>query len=144
MDEFKKMTCPDCGKEMRVNSYTGGGESIIDYFYECPCGCMVESDGTRTGDDFKKIKNKQIALRDKEIYLVQKIGDLIGYGNMMDIASALWAEELEKSYNITTGAFIPAVSYDLKNRHRKRYAQRQEMVKRECRQAIARLGGGEV
>jgi hypothetical protein len=82
--------------------------------------------------------------RDREIKLVKDLGSLIGYGNMMDIASALWAEELEKSYNITMGAFIPAVSYDLKKRYRKRYIQRREMIKGECRQAIARLGGGEV
>lgn len=38
---------------------------------------------------------------------VKKLGDEIGYGNMMSIASALWQMELKKNYGLEEGAFIP-------------------------------------
>ena len=47
--------------------------------------------------------------RKSEILEVKALGDRIGYGNMMDIASALWTLELERSYGIKNGAFIPTV-----------------------------------
>jgi hypothetical protein len=42
-----------------------------------------------------------------EIDAVKELGDKIGYGNMMDIASALWRRLLKKSGAPTEGAFIP-------------------------------------
>ena len=47
--------------------------------------------------------------RKREILEVKALGDRIGYGNMMDIASALWTLELERLYGIKNGAFIPTV-----------------------------------
>lgn len=47
--------------------------------------------------------------RKSEILLVKEIGERIGYGNMMDIASALWTLKLERLYGIKNGAHIPTV-----------------------------------
>jgi hypothetical protein len=45
--------------------------------------------------------------RKSEIEAVRALGEYIGYGNMMEIASALWAEKLENTYGITAeGAFV--------------------------------------
>ena len=47
----------------------------------------------------------------KEIQLVEELGEKIGYGNMMGIASALWARKLN-DYNadgISSGAFVPTL-----------------------------------
>jgi hypothetical protein len=35
--------------------------------------------------------------RDEEKRLVKKIGEVIGYGNMMELASQLWRESLKES-----------------------------------------------
>ena len=81
--------------------------------------------------------------RDQEIKAVKALGDAIGYGNMMDIASALWAEDLEKSYGIAVGAFVPVCLPSVEKQRRKIVAVRQEMMKIHCRNVLARLGGGE-
>lgn len=47
--------------------------------------------------------------RKEEIQRVKQLGEMIGYGNMMDIASALWALKLEKAYGFSSGAHIPTV-----------------------------------
>lgn len=47
--------------------------------------------------------------RKEEIQIVKNIGKMIGYGNMMDIASALWALDLERNHGIRGGAHIPTV-----------------------------------
>lgn len=47
-EDFPMRICPDCGKEMEVNA------NEYDYFYECKCGCLMESDGSRVGDDFRQ------------------------------------------------------------------------------------------
>ena len=46
---------------------------------------------------------------DEEIRLVQELGEKIGYGNMMEIASALWARKLNDydGNGISVGADIP-------------------------------------
>ncbi len=45
----------------------------------------------------------------REIREVKALGERIGYGNMMTIASALWRIQLEDEWGITTGAFIPTI-----------------------------------
>ena len=47
--------------------------------------------------------------RKDEIQKIKELGEKIGYGNMMDVASALWALKLEKQYGTTYGAHIPTV-----------------------------------
>jgi len=58
--------------------------------------------------------------RTKEIEQVKQLGESIGYGNLMDIASTLWAVMLEKEYGITSGAFIATIpSFMLKKESKK-------------------------
>ena len=42
---------------------------------------------------------------------VQRIGEQIGYGHLMSLASALWRRELTKKYNekFTESAFVPTL-----------------------------------
>lgn len=47
--------------------------------------------------------------RKEEIQSVKRLGELIGYGNIMDIASALWALDLERKHGIKGGMHIPTV-----------------------------------
>lgn len=47
--------------------------------------------------------------RKSEILAVKELGTRIGYGNIMDIASALWTLELERLHGIKNGAHIPTV-----------------------------------
>lgn len=44
-----------------------------------------------------------------EVVAVQRLGEKIGYGNLMSIASALWRRKLVKAYGkgYETGAFVP-------------------------------------
>ena len=46
---------------------------------------------------------------EKEIHEVKKLGEVIGYGNMMSIASALWRKSLKEKGFPISGAFIPAL-----------------------------------
>ncbi|MEO6522236.1 MAG: hypothetical protein ABIN91_11200 [Mucilaginibacter sp.] len=55
--------------------------------------------------------------RKNEIEAVKQLGEMIGYGNMMTLASALWAIQLNKSGS-STGAFVPALTSDLLARYR--------------------------
>lgn len=49
-----------------------------------------------------------------EIKEVKELGEKIGYGNMMAIASALWRKSLkDKSYPVS-GAFVPTCSSFIK------------------------------
>jgi hypothetical protein len=69
--------------------------------------------------------------RKAEILSVKQLGESIGYGNMMDIASALWAEKLEKSVGTSEGAFIPTILQDIKPIQKKEYKERQTAVRNE-------------
>ena len=44
-----------------------------------------------------------------EVVAVQRLGEQIGYGHLMSLASALWRRNLRKEYGekIAEGAFIP-------------------------------------
>lgn len=51
----------------------------------------------------------------RDVNLVKAIGDEIGYGHLMSIASALWREKL-KVMNVTeSGVFIPMVKAGIKD-----------------------------
>lgn len=50
-----------------------------------------------------------------EILAVKKLGDEIGYGNMMCIASALWRESLIRSCGSPAGAFVPVLMDGVKS-----------------------------
>lgn len=69
----------------------------------------------------KKSLNKEILEQweeshKKEVLAVKQLGETIGYGNMMSIASALWFIDLEKKKYPTSGAFIPTISGDMKKK----------------------------
>ena len=53
--------------------------------------------------------------------LVKQLGDKIGYGNMMALATELWKEHMiEKGYP-TSGVFIPALFMDIKENRKNAY-----------------------
>lgn len=50
-----------------------------------------------------------------EILIVKALGERIGYGNLMDIASILWAGNLQRYGNPDIGAFYPAILTQLQD-----------------------------
>ena len=46
----------------------------------------------------------------QEIQSVKELGDRIGYGNVMDLSSALWQIMLEDKHGLHSGAFIPTIA----------------------------------
>lgn len=50
----------------------------------------------------------------REVEEVKRLGDQIGYGNMMTIASALWAKMLIDEFGIDGGAFYPTILSNMK------------------------------
>lgn len=46
-----------------------------------------------------------------EVAAVQRLGEQIGYGHLMSLASALWRRNLTKEYGerIAEGAFVPTL-----------------------------------
>ena len=74
---------------------------------------------------FENLAKANKPQRIKEIEQVKQLGESIGYGNLMDIASTLWAIRLEKEYGITSGAFIATIpSFMLKKEREKAVAER--------------------
>lgn len=56
----------------------------------------------------------------EEIRLVEELGSKIGYGNMMSIASALWAKKLSDydGSDLSSGAFVPAIMPFIKDEYK--------------------------
>jgi hypothetical protein len=50
----------------------------------------------------------------QEVDAVRELGTKIGYGNLMELASALWRENLNETIGITSGAFVPVCTYSIK------------------------------
>ena len=50
----------------------------------------------------------------EEVKAVKELGEKIGYGHMMGIASALWRASLEEMGCPTDGAFVAALLCDVK------------------------------
>jgi len=50
-----------------------------------------------------------------DIELIKSIGDQIGYGHLMSIASALWRKKLNESGVPESGAFVPMVQAGIKD-----------------------------
>ena len=69
--------------------------------------------------------------RKAEILAVKQLGELIGYGNIMDIASALWAISLDKSIGYDGGAFVPVVIDDVNSTEQSFYKNRKNSVKKD-------------
>lgn len=51
----------------------------------------------------------------REVDAVRNLGEKIGYGNMMAIASALWRENLRQNKYPICGACIPVLESDIKS-----------------------------
>lgn len=66
--------------------------------------------------------------RIEEINAVKKLGEKIGYGNLMSIASGLWSVDLQKKYGTSSGAFIPVCIYDVKKKCRDEILREQNAV----------------
>ena len=45
----------------------------------------------------------------EEIIKVKELGERIGYGHLMSLASALWRRKLREENNPTLGAFVPTI-----------------------------------
>lgn len=58
-----------------------------------------------------------------QILQVKALGEMIGYGNMMDIASILWAQKLKDDGYDDIGAFYPMILPEIKNGALKKYAK---------------------
>lgn len=52
--------------------------------------------------------------RIEEIKAVQELGEQIGYGHMMSLASALWRKDLKDNGYPEIGAFVPTISSFIK------------------------------
>lgn len=61
-----------------------------------------------------------------EILAVKRLGDIIGYGNMMSIASALWGLKLQESNIPASGGFIPTLSSDMKIKEARKAVEERE------------------
>lgn len=53
----------------------------------------------------------------EDILKVKELGDKIGYGNLMCIASAIWKKQLTEEYGLPDGAFIPAGKFMVKSKY---------------------------
>lgn len=47
---------------------------------------------------------------------VKQLGEQIGYGNMMYLASDLWKEDMIKKGYPISGVFVPVLPCDVKNK----------------------------
>lgn len=52
--------------------------------------------------------------REQEIKSVKALGDAIGYGNLMWIASSLWRKSLKDQGYPVNGAFVPTINNFIK------------------------------
>ena len=63
-----------------------------------------------------------------EIETIKILGEKIGYGNMMGIASALWRENLKQNSCPISGAFIPVLPSDIKSGCKSLYKSENERM----------------
>lgn len=54
-----------------------------------------------------------------KVELVKKLGEELGYGHLMHLASALWRESLKSKGFPTEGAFIPTAIFGLTEDYKK-------------------------
>ena len=63
-----------------------------------------------------------------EVAAVKALGERIGYGQMMSIASALWSISLRKSMGSDNGAFVPVLFDDVYKRYRKQQKAHRDQI----------------
>lgn len=56
-----------------------------------------------------------------EMLAVKELGEKIGYGNMMSLASSLWAIDLQDKYGLIGGNFMPVNITAIKKSQIKRF-----------------------
>lgn len=56
--------------------------------------------------------------REQEIQAVKLLGDTIGYGHLMSLASALWRKKLLDAGGPVTGAFVPTIDSFIKDEYK--------------------------
>jgi len=47
--------------------------------------------------------------QEQEVKMVKELGDAIGYGNLMSLASAIWRKMLIEKHGNGNGAFVPTI-----------------------------------
>jgi hypothetical protein len=62
----------------------------------------------------------------REVLAVKALGEKIGYGNMMSIASALWQLDLKDRHNLDIGAFIPTITLNMKKKEGEKAIEEQK------------------
>ena len=72
--------------------------------------------------------------RSEEIRAVKALGEQIGYGNLMDIASALWAVDLDSAGYSSDGAFVPVPMLYVKKKY---LDQVRDAMEHRCFEVIA-------
>ena len=73
-----------------------------------------------------------------EILAVKELGEQIGYGNMMDIASSLWCIMLDDKYGHSTGAFEPVCIAPID----KKYAEELKISRKKRNEQIRKIING--
>lgn len=92
--------CPHCGADMRNDSNLMKTE-VEGLFLNFEEGGLIMD---KVPESYKY-----------EILHVKALGELIGYGNLMDIASVLWAEDLQRHAEPDIGAFYPVILTQIKD-----------------------------
>lgn len=73
-----------------------------------------------------------------EVVAVQRLGEQIGYGNLMHLASALWRRKLVKAYGngYETGAFVPVTKNLIKDKWQENLHKEMKMMDRLVEMAL--------
>lgn len=50
----------------------------------------------------------------RDVEAVRQLGSQMGYGHLMELASALWREDLQETLGFSSGAFVPVCTYSIK------------------------------
>jgi len=71
-------------------------------------------------------KEKRDKILRDEIRAVKELGENLGYGHLMSIASSLWTEALKEKGYPTEGVFVPTCLSFIKERHREMTIRKSE------------------
>lgn len=73
-----------------------------------------------------------------EVVAVQRLGEQIGYGNLMHLASALWRRKLVKAYGkgYETGVFVPVTKNLVKDEWQENLEKEMKMMDRFVEMAL--------
>ena len=73
----------------------------------------------------------------QEVRIIKELGDAMGYGRIMQIASALWAIKLKDEHGLPeSGAFIPTIDKFMIKKEAKRAVRDREWVIEEVRKLL--------